>query len=630
MLRSRKVRTRDFFPIVPILLALFSIPVPPASSAVAVPAADIPYEWTGVERVVAVADLHGDFDRFVFILSHPEVGLIDGDLHWTGGRSHLVQLGDIMDRGPDARKIFDLLMRLEREAAAAGGMVHTLLGNHEEMNITGIAWDYPGYITVEQFLSFLPEEFRLAREAEYIRTLPPAERRIFQEPGSEAAAEDALLSYWQRTIARRNPEARRAYVEGFNDTCGDWLMRKNAVIMIDGVIYAHAGISEKFSRWSLREMNAVMRSELEFFQGRMRNPQKYSGPFKPKIVYEPDSPLWFRGLATKGEAAQSEIERILANLEARVMVVGHSYFYNRLSGGSSPSISRKDVARFQDKVWIIDTGISGSYGGVPSALIIANGEFRLWGETEEAAFQTSGHRVPMQRPLAPKEFENFLKTAVVKSREPGPGGRTDAWRLTLESRGKVYPAVFRYVDRRRPDPLPDSYKYDLAAYALDKYLGLGLVPPIVERAIAETPGALQVFIGNAMSESERKEKRIPPEDPVYHERASADLLVFQNLVYADCRNEKDTLIGGDDGRIYRVDFSEAFATKKDDVPHCTVRKCTRLLYRKLLAWDDRVVADYLGRYLNADEVGALNARRKIVVQLIQTQIKVNGEDKVLF
>jgi hypothetical protein len=110
----------------------------------------------------------------------------------------------------------------------------------------------------------------------------------------------------------------------------------------------------------------------------------------------------------------------------------------------------------------------------------------------------------------------------------------------------------------------------------------------------------------------------------------ADLLVFQNLVYDDCRNEKDTLIGGADGRVYRIDFSEAFAPKKDDVPHCTVRKCTRLLYRKLLAWDDRVVADYLGRYLNADEVGALNARRKIVVQLIQTQIKVNGEDKVLF
>ena len=46
------------------------------------PAADIPYEWTGVERVVAVADLHGDYDKFVFILAHPQIGLVDADLHW--------------------------------------------------------------------------------------------------------------------------------------------------------------------------------------------------------------------------------------------------------------------------------------------------------------------------------------------------------------------------------------------------------------------------------------------------------------------------------------------------------------------------------------------------------------------
>src|SRR4030042_5931230 len=85
------------------------------------PAADIPYAWTGVERVVAVADLHGDYDSFVFILAHPEVGLVDGDLHWGGGTTHLVQLGDILDRGTGARKIFDRLMRLEKEAAAGGG-----------------------------------------------------------------------------------------------------------------------------------------------------------------------------------------------------------------------------------------------------------------------------------------------------------------------------------------------------------------------------------------------------------------------------------------------------------------------------------------------------------------------------
>ncbi|OGD28556.1 MAG: hypothetical protein A2V57_02935 [Candidatus Aminicenantes bacterium RBG_19FT_COMBO_65_30] len=592
------------------------------------PAADIPYAWTGVERVVAVADLHGDYDSFVFILAHPEVGLVDGDLHWVGGKTHLVQLGDILDRGTGARKIFDRLMRLEKEAAAAGGMVHVLLGNHEEMNITGIALDYPDYVGVEQFVSFLPDDFREAKEAEYIKTLPPEERKRAEQDSLDVAVDEGLASYWRRIIARKDPEARRAYVLGFNATYGDWLIKKNTVIKINDVVYVHGGISEAFSKWPIREINAVMRSELEFFQAMMRSPQKVGRPFKPKIVYEPDSPLWFRGLGTKSErAAQAEIDRTLANLEARAMVVGHTL---RFPGGSSTVVDRRNVARFQDKVWIMDTGISGSYGGVPSALIYERGEFRVWGETEEAAFQRSGIKPPAPRPLTPKEMADFLRTAAVTGRGPGPGGRTDAWKLTLESQGVVLPALFKYIDRRRPDPLADSYRYDLAAYALDKYLRLGYVPPIVERQVDEVPGGLQAFVGNAMSEADRKEKHIAPEDPEYFEKAMADLLVFQNLVYDDCRNEKDTLISRDDGKIYRVDFSEAFAPIKDDVPHCTIRKCSRLLYRKLQAWDDKTVAGYLGRYLNGEEVAALNARRQLVVRLIRMQIKVAGEANVLF
>ncbi len=630
MPRRRPGRPGERLPLLPLLLVLlFSIFPPPAAPDVPAVVDEVPYQWSGVERVVAIADLHGDYDRFVFILAHPEVALVDADLHWTGGTAHFVQLGDILDRGPDARRILDLLRSLETEAAAAGGKVHVLLGNHEEMNITGIALDYPGYVTVEQFLSFIPQDFRLAREDEFVKTLPPEERKRLQAAGAEPAYEDALYGFWQRTIARRNPEAQRAYVEGFNREYGDWLTRLNTVIKINDVVYSHAGVSETFSRWPLREINAVMRSELAFFQGRMRNPQRFNEPFKPKIVYDPDSPLWFRGLATKGDTAQAEVDRTLANLGAKAMVVGHSYFYTRLKGGSSPVVERSAVARFQDKVWIMDTGISGSYGGIPSALIYTGGEFKLWGETEEVAAR-SGVKLAVPKPMAPRDLEEFLKTAAVTGRSPGPGGRTDAWKLTLEAHGRVLPALFKYVDRRRPDALPDSYQYELAAYALDKYLGLGFIPPIVERSVAENPGALQAFVGNAMSEEERRERRIPPEDPDYHARAMADLRVFQNLVYDDCRNDKDTLIGGDDGKIFRVDFSEAFAPKKYALSRCPIRKCSRLLYRKLLAWDEAAVAADLGRYLDDTEIGALNARRRLVVRLIQTQIKVNGEANVLF
>jgi hypothetical protein len=591
------------------------------------PAADIPYLWTGVDRVVAVADLHGDYERFVFILTQPGVGVLDEELHWIAGKTHLVQLGDIMDRGPDAKEILDLLIRLEKEAEAVGGMVHVLIGNHEEMNITGISLDYPGYVKVKQFVDFLPDSYRESQEAKYLKTLSPQERKKAKESGLDVATDENLASFWQKIIDRKDSESRKAYVLGFNDAYGDWLLQKNVIIMIDDIIFVHGGVSEAFSKWPLREINTVMRTELAFFRGRMRDPRQYRRPFKPKLVYNSDSPIWYKGLASKGaESAQPEVDRILANMGARTMVIGHNFFSYP---GGSPIVQKNNVARFQDKIWMMDTGISGSYGGVPSALIFDNGDFKVWGETEEVAARTAV-KLPPPKALSSKEMEDFLRSATVVGRGPGPGGRTDAWRLTLEADGTLRSALFKYIDRRRPDSLADSYKYELAAYALDKYLVLGYVPPVVEYRVDQTQGALQTFVANSISEAARKERRLVPLDPEAFEKSMTDLKVFQNLVYDDCQNEKDTLIDLGDWKISRVDFSEAFAPKKDTVPHCDIRRCSRLLYKKLNGWDDKAVASLLAPYLNEEEIRALNSRRELILRYIQKLIEVAGEANVLF
>src|SRR5579863_5190087 len=101
-----------------------------------------------VDAVVAIGDVHGDFDDFVAILQRS--GLIDKQNHWAGGKATFVQLGDLIDRGPKPREVMDLMMALEKEAPGAGGRVATLLGNHEVMNIMGDL----RYVTVENFASF--------------------------------------------------------------------------------------------------------------------------------------------------------------------------------------------------------------------------------------------------------------------------------------------------------------------------------------------------------------------------------------------------------------------------------------------------------------------------------------------
>src|SRR5262245_17927870 len=74
-----------------------------------------------VERIVAVGDAHGAGGRYKAILK--TAGLIDDKQHWVGGRTHLVQTGDLLDRGAESKEILDLLMKLEPEAQKAGGAV---------------------------------------------------------------------------------------------------------------------------------------------------------------------------------------------------------------------------------------------------------------------------------------------------------------------------------------------------------------------------------------------------------------------------------------------------------------------------------------------------------------------------
>jgi hypothetical protein len=131
------------------LLLACSLPLPAVAGQ---------WQHSGVERIVAVSDIHGAYDAMVDTLRN--AGVLDVELGWSGGSTHLVIVGDILDRGPDSRDAMDLLMRLEREAEAAGGMVHVLIGNHEAMNLVGDL----RYVSKEEFADFADEETAEERE----------------------------------------------------------------------------------------------------------------------------------------------------------------------------------------------------------------------------------------------------------------------------------------------------------------------------------------------------------------------------------------------------------------------------------------------------------------------------------
>ena len=96
---------------------------------VAASVAFFPLDAVPPPRIVAVGDVHGADVAFVSILQR--AALIDNQRRWTGGTAVLVLAGDFMDRGPGDRAVMDLLMTLETQAAAAGGLPRSSPGKNK-------------------------------------------------------------------------------------------------------------------------------------------------------------------------------------------------------------------------------------------------------------------------------------------------------------------------------------------------------------------------------------------------------------------------------------------------------------------------------------------------------------------
>lgn len=281
-----------------------------------------------------------------------------------GGKTHLVQTGDVMDRGPRAKDILDLIRRLEKEAAAAGGMVHFLIGNHEELNIIKGAFRY-NYIPIKQFKDFLPADYVAAKE-----------ERFKEKAGNGGD----LTKLWDETW--NDKSVQRLYTRTFNKDYGRWIAEHNAVIKINDTVFLHAGFSEQFSNWKLETINAVLTKELK---NNIDDIDSFIGEANSlgnaRIVNKSQGPLWYRDLVMKEQdLMQEEFDRILANLGAKSMVVAHTPL--------SSAVSVDYMNRFGNRLFMIDTSISSFMGmgeGRPSALIIENGKFRVWPPEDRAA-----------------------------------------------------------------------------------------------------------------------------------------------------------------------------------------------------------------------------------------------------
>ncbi len=301
------------------------------------------------QRIVAVGDLHGDFDAWRQIAL--KARLIDSRNRWAGGSSILVQLGDITDRGPDSLKIISHLMKLQGQAAAAGGKVIVLVGNHEAMNMTGDL----RYVSAGEYAAFANADSARLRERVYAATkVTIAAAYRAQSP---TMTDDAIRAAWLAQTPLGKLEHQAAWSPG--GRLGRWTIGNQAIAKVGDTVFVHGGISVAYANSSFQAINQRVAAAL-----------KARDDSEASILYDPFGPLWYRGLVTRkadGDlpafpagypSIDDELAAALRSTGGRRMVIAHT-----------PRLRGIEISHGGQLVRI-DTGISRYYGGKLSYLEI--------------------------------------------------------------------------------------------------------------------------------------------------------------------------------------------------------------------------------------------------------------------
>ena len=227
--------------------------------------------WPMPEQLLAVSDIEGNHDALMGFLKGNKV--LDEAGAWTFGKGHLVFVGDIVDRGDKVTEVLNAIMRLEREAAAGGGRVHFVLGNHEAMVLSGdVRYIHPKYETVCE-ITGMPYETLL----------------------------------------------------GANTLLGRWLRTRNAVVCIGDWMFVHAGYSPELDALAISPdaLNAKVRAGLG------GEPWPKPRTLKDHPVWHKHGPLWYRGYHQRhqddfGSTTSTQAAAITTRHGVKHIAVGHT------------------------------------------------------------------------------------------------------------------------------------------------------------------------------------------------------------------------------------------------------------------------------------------------------------------
>jgi hypothetical protein len=527
-------------------------------------AASNPWQFDGVERVVAVADIHGAFEPMVATLQN--AGVIDGERTWSGGASHLVIVGDILDRGSDSRDAMDLLMRIEGQAEAAGGKVHVLIGNHEAMNLVGDL----RYVSKDEFAAFIEEESTEERD------------RWLNDYAAKKSAAGNISNGLRNEFNERFPPGFFGHRQAFaaDGHYGSWLLQQPIVVVINGTAFVHGGLSPMIAEIGLDGVNRRLHGEMVEYVQRLEtlhaagvlspmdsfyaHPRILNG-FMPAVdsdqelidtvarvrklndsdLHASDGPLWYRGnVACCRVIEEGRLQLAPEAIDAQRVVIGHT-----------PTPGRRVLERCGGSIIEIDTGmLNERYGGSGNALVIEGDRVSVINQSSREVLTPQPHpRQVGNRPggfLSVDATELLLATGEVSNERKDALGRTI---VTVNGGDRKIDAVFEKRSGKEFYP-------ELAAYRLDRLLELDMVPATVKRTLGRREGSLQFLPPKLVNEAHRSESgRGGSANCPLPEQWSA-MYVFDSLIFNEGRALERMMYSADNWQLILVGHERAFTT----------------------------------------------------------------------
>jgi hypothetical protein len=244
-----------------------------------------------------------------------------------------------------------------------------------------------------------------------------------------------------------------------------------------------------------------------------------------------------------------------------------------------------------------------------------------------------------QPALSDEEKEEFLLNAEIICSKVLETGVTGSLRATLGDGRLVHDAHIQNVDRfkrtfraRRRIYLNfhDCYKYNIAAYRLDRLIDLNMVPVSVERRVRGKRSAVTWWVDDVMMmDEERYQRRVTPPHATPWNRQRYHARIFNRLVYNSDPNLGNLLITNA-WRLWMVDFTRAFRTELFEPGPTGLTRIGRRLWRGLRRLDREALQRETQRYLTGHEIDAVLARRDHILKIFDDRIAEEGEAAVVF